>query len=115
MKDKTTKARKNIKSTNSNTPDTTNTTLQIFYQEFKDSQGYLKETLEEIKKQVKYTNGRVTDLEIKTAILDKGYDSLIKENERAFSHGHSNRTFWISVISISIAILTFILKLLDAI
>jgi hypothetical protein len=95
-------------------------TLETFYQEFKDSQNYLKEILEEIKTQVKYTNGRVTKLEIDKAVVSKECESLKKDilnikesDEKSFNHGHSNRTFWLSVISIFIAILTFILKLSD--
>lgn len=90
-------------------------TLDTFYQEFKDNQKYIIETLEEIKKQVKHTNGRVNCHDTDIALLKSNVENIEDSQEKLFTHGHSNRTFWLSVCSIVIAALTFILKLSNVI
>jgi len=90
-------------------------TLETFYQEFKDNQKYLISTLEEIKKQVKYTNGRVNSHDTSIALLKSDVCKLEEINNNEMVNGYKNKSFWISIISISLAILTFLLKIRDII
>lgn len=90
-------------------------TLETFYQEFKDNQKYLISSLEEIKKQVKYTNGRVNSHDTSIALLKADVTKLEECNHNNIENNYKNKSFWISLISISLAILTFLLKIVDII
>jgi len=90
-------------------------TLETFYQEFKDNQNHLFESLDEIKKDIRVIHSKVNTHDIDIALVRSDVCNIIDCQKKDFNNNHSNRTFWISVVSISLAMLTFLLKLTDII
>jgi len=82
-------------------------TLDTFYQEFKDSQKYLIETLNEIKIQTQKTNGRVNKHDTEIALLQSNIvnctekqDNFVKSLNIKTGHRFSTIAIVVSVVAV---------------